>query len=593
MMADRKVKKPRLLDDKNEKIPRKYAKSIEAEVDEWVEQQFERHRNSSPLVSSDRFEDSNLDSLDDPSEQDDNSIIDNKKKLPAFQYSKEVFDMKCEWAECDFESLKVLQFVQHVSTHQPQIENRDSGTMYCCLWDSCGFDSSSHDTVLRHINYHAYHTKIKSIGSSIMKRSNLPTCALDYAGRNLLPVLPARLNCEWEDCDFESNSFQNFIDHVQCHVIALPKGKRNIYTKESDVKPICEWRACNKQFGDGHKLKEHVRTHTQEKLVGCPVCGTQFSNKTKFYDHCKRQMANEKKGFKCSHCRKNFASERILRDHFRLHVNLFKCPFCDMTCPFQSTLALHIRYRHIDLKPFQCNFCEHRSKTQRDLENHQLTHCSENFWVCEQEDCDYSCRNKIVLQEHYAKNHANIDLFQYCCHICPERYKRGADLTVHLKKEHSYRWASGHSRFKYIRDEDGMFRLQTVRYESIEVTQEMMNMKTKDLEPLDGKQYKCTFNAPTNLVIEETEERHSREEPENCDSSFEAEIFVANTRENDNGEDPLKIDGTDKDKDKDNDKNQDQDSNDSNFGESLKKYLKLTGTSNFIEVVKSEFLEKH
>lgn len=66
------------------------------------------------------------------------------------------------------------------------------------------------------------------------------------------------------------------------------------------------------------------------------------------------------KGFKCSHCRKNFATERILREHIRLHINLFKCPMCDMTCPFQSTLALHVRYRHMDLKPFQCNFCDHR-----------------------------------------------------------------------------------------------------------------------------------------------------------------------------------------------------------------------------------------
>ena len=91
-----------------------------------------------------------------------------------------------------------------------------------------------------------------------------------------------------------------------------------------------------------------------------------------------------------------------------------------------------------------------RSKTQRDLENHQLTHCSENFWVCEQEDCDYSCRSKSVLQEHYAKNHSKNDIFLYHCHICSNKYKRGSHLTVHLKKEHSYRWASGHSRFKFV-----------------------------------------------------------------------------------------------------------------------------------------------
>ena len=183
---------------------------------------------------------------DDPSEQDDNSVVDSGKKQPAFQFSKEVYDMKCEWAECDYETIKVLDFVRHVACHQPQIEHRESGTMYCCLWDSCGFDSNNWDVVMRHINYHSYHTKIKSIGTCIMKRSKLPNCTLDYAGRNLLPVLPAGLNCEWDDCDYESNNFQFFLDHVQCHVHTLPRGRRSFVVKEIDndgkEKFVCEWR---------------------------------------------------------------------------------------------------------------------------------------------------------------------------------------------------------------------------------------------------------------------------------------------------------------------------------------------------------------
>lgn len=110
-----------------------------------------------------------------------------------------------------------------------------------------------------------------------------------------------------------------------------------------------------------------------------------------------------------------------------------------------------------------------------------------------------------------------------------------------------------------------MFRLQTVRYESIEVTQEMMKTKTTPLEPVDGNQYKCTFNSPSNLVIEQSEEQ-----VEDCTEEI-------SNRENEDSDNPPC-------------QNQDADehSNDStSFGESLKKYLGLTGTSNFITVVKT------
>lgn len=94
-----------------------------------------------------------------------------------------------------------------------------------------------------------------------------------------------------------------------------------------------------------------MRSHTQEKLVACPTCGSMFSSNTKLFDHLHRQAEpNGKKGklvfcsqqffgvfflnksltfayffhpesLVCEHCGKAFSNERLLRDHVRQHGN--------------------------------------------------------------------------------------------------------------------------------------------------------------------------------------------------------------------------------------------------------------------------------
>lgn len=95
------------------------------------------------------------------------------------------------------------------------------------------------------------------------------------------------------------------------------------------------------------KLREHLRSHTQEKVVACPGCGGMYASNTKLFDHIIRQKDMDGKTllrffscismplqlsnfcfvfmcavgqmFQCSHCSKRFATERLLRDHMRTH----------------------------------------------------------------------------------------------------------------------------------------------------------------------------------------------------------------------------------------------------------------------------------
>lgn len=74
----------------------------------------------------------------------------------------------------------------------------------------------------------------------------------------------------------------------------------------------------------------------------------------------------------------------------------------------------------------------------------------------------------MALKRHDAREHLGQPAF-YICHIngCFKKFLRGYLLTKHLKSDHDFILAPGHSRFIYKQDEDGFYRLQTKRVENL------------------------------------------------------------------------------------------------------------------------------
>merc|ERR1719481_278283 len=247
----------------------------------------------------------------------------------------------------------------------------------------------------------------------------------------------------------------------------------------------CGWIGCNKTDGSVSKLKEHLRCHSQERLVGCPTCGGLFANRVKFLDHCKRQHVTEEQNFTCNNCGKKFALERLLRDHMRSHINHYKCPHCDMTCPTPSSLNNHIRYKHVDDKPYSCDLCDYKGKTPADLKGHIRVHYQEADLKCTEAECTFSCRAQSTMKMHFLKKHSGSEP-SYVCHLCDKRCSRGAYLTRHLIKVHNFSWPSGHSRFRYNRDPaTGLWRLQTIRFESADLQEELQGGSSLRIEEED------------------------------------------------------------------------------------------------------------
>lgn len=78
-----------------------------------------------------------------------------------------------------------------------------------------------------------------------------------------------------------------FYRHVDAHSLCC---EYQAVSKDNHVVQ-CGWKGCTCTFKDRCKLREHLRSHTQEKVVACPTCGGMFANNTKFLDHIRRQTS--------------------------------------------------------------------------------------------------------------------------------------------------------------------------------------------------------------------------------------------------------------------------------------------------------------
>ena len=403
-----------------------------------------------------------------------NMMTDSVTQLARKNYYKdEKMFLSCEWENCGYHSDCVVQFSSHVREHvtQADIRHLPEEDVFACLWEECGFESPSSEEMVRHINFHSFHTKIKCHGLNMIQKHSLAPCSLDPGQRNIVPDLSEPWSCQWEGCDQSETSWsrpREFYHHVSEHAEEVRGGRGKA------GRLFCRWAGCEKTDGSVSKLKEHLRSHSQEKMIGCPNCGALFSNRVKFLDHVKRQQVTHEDAYKCNNCGKKFSLERLLRDHMRSHINHYKCPHCDMTCPTPSSLRSHMRYKHVTDKPYKCEFCDYTGKTQHDVKGHMKVHYEDVELKCGEEGCEYRCRAQATLKKHFLRSHSNLPVNNYACHLCDKRYNRGAYLTKHLIKSHNFTWPSGHSRFRYIRDEaTGVHRLQTIRFESVDLQEEL------------------------------------------------------------------------------------------------------------------------
>lgn len=112
-------------------------------------------------------------------------------------------------------------------------------------------------------------------------------------------------------------------------------------------KTYCECSHCGKGFYMRHELTKHIRSvHMEGYSYQCEVCGKTFKRKDQLKDHEKIHEGKKT----CKICAKELNSIACLRQHMRTHSNEknYICPVCSkgFTCNF--SMKTHVRKLHPD-----------------------------------------------------------------------------------------------------------------------------------------------------------------------------------------------------------------------------------------------------
>jgi hypothetical protein len=93
-------------------------------------------------------------------------------------------------------------------------ETADDDSSFACLWRLCGMTSPSSAEMVRHVHFHAFHTKIKCHGEAVVRSADI-RCQLDETQRNILPDLSEPLLCLWRNCDESDAGEKEFPEAVR------------------------------------------------------------------------------------------------------------------------------------------------------------------------------------------------------------------------------------------------------------------------------------------------------------------------------------------------------------------------------------------
>ena len=184
---------------------------------------------------------------------------------------------------------------------------------------------------------------------------------------------------------------------------------------------------CDKSFKTRSNLTTHQVVHDQESKFFCEECGQQFKHRTSLAAHIRWHKGE--KEYKCPYCPKTFNQKGNLKEHTRIHTGdrPFKCEVCSRSFTTSSQHRLHMK-RHLGVKQFQCDLCSKSFLHNDSLKAHIRRHKGEKPFECD--TCKKCFAEAWALTKH-KRIHTGVQ--PYLCKECGKRFADSSNLAKHRK----------------------------------------------------------------------------------------------------------------------------------------------------------------
>lgn len=151
------------------------SKDAQERCTSWVEN-IKEDFTSIDTSSKHKLESETDEFIETDSEFDSVSESGIKRRKLGVQFKHESLNLICEWRDCDFISKSMDAFSKHVANHIKELDIKitDDIEVYACLWSGCTHETAIDVDIMRHVNFHAFHTKLKCIGMNARGRTKLP-----------------------------------------------------------------------------------------------------------------------------------------------------------------------------------------------------------------------------------------------------------------------------------------------------------------------------------------------------------------------------------------------------------------------------------
>lgn len=126
------------------------------------------------------------------------------------------------------------------------------------------------------------------------------------------------------------------------------------------------------RFKTNQAVKEHLSSHSEEKLFKCSYCDKSFAHRQTLYAHRRIHTGHN---FLCAVCGKHFNCRPNFIRHRRTHSGErpYVCGVCNKAFSQSNALKAHARI-HTGVKPYRCQYCEKTFTENGTLKSHLATH---------------------------------------------------------------------------------------------------------------------------------------------------------------------------------------------------------------------------